>query len=171
MLRTPWSVNRPTNGSGNAFQNFGYRGGVWMMPSTNILRCAVSFRPCSPRVPLCLKLAELWPPKVQASGKGRQASASQGRGHGKGRGNVKGRASGRGRGSATQSPQGQSKQEWVSSAKVDGEVKTFACVIANALAARIPPCALLTCVRSSCLVSGRICLGTHPAWQHQDTPH
>ena len=30
------------------------------------LRYAVSFRPCWPRVPLSLKLAELWPPKAQA---------------------------------------------------------------------------------------------------------
>ena len=55
-------------------------------------------------------------------------------------------------------------------AKVDGEVKTLCMRYSQRTGCKNPSCrfAHLCPVK---LPSGRICLGTHPAWQHQDTPH
>ena len=169
VLPMPWSANRRTKGFGNAFQNFVCRGLDDALHEHTAVRSELSAL-LAPR-PFVPKTGRALASKGSGlgSGKGRQALAPQGRGHGKARGNAKGRASGRGRGSAAQSSPGSSKQEWVSSAKVDGEVKTLCVRHSQRTGCKNPSCrfAHLCPVK---LPSGRICLGTHPAWQHQDTP-
>ena len=123
----------------------------------------------SPR-PFVPKAGKRLDSKGHPSGKGKAHVSNTGRGTGKGRGGGKGRGFGRGRGGTTQTQAQSAKQEWVSSAKVDGEVKTLCVRYSQRTGCKNPSCrfAHLCPVK---LPSGRICLGAHPAWQHQDTPH
>ena len=111
-------------------------------------------------------------------GNGPGAGFGNGRGRGKGRGDGRGRGSGlgTGRGGSGLGNQGNSggsstnRQEWASSAKINGEVKTLCMRWSQRTGCKNPSCRFehLCPVK---LPSGKVCLGNHPAWQHTDTPH
>ena len=132
------------------------------------------------------ELASLLAPRVflpkamLLGGKGNSSGAGfgNGRGRGKGKGDGRGRGSGlgTGRGGSGLGNQGNSagtptnRQEWASSAKINGEVKTLCMRWSQRTGCKNPSCRFehLCPVK---LPSGKICLGNHPAWQHTDTPH